>query len=559
MGVVCNLIVQPVVRLLQILATVIEYVLVAICRVITALVEVVKEVLKYVCETVVRTVCDTVCGVVCGICDFFCGLFGCSCGCRDVCESVCETVTDVVCAWTYVLETVLEYVTRLVCNYILQAILRLVELIVTFVVMVLTWVCSIVDLIIRWLLCWTRVAEVADDILGDTRERRFLVAPKIVPNRGGRSDWFVYVGNPDAGGSVDPNGPSYILSDRGRPLLPVFEPGGGPAGYFEVATRGDLITGQLVRREGRLVPGRPFLYYADKVLEIASHLFGDIFASGPNDDGTGADFRRNLFTYGPNVQAWLAADGALAANHYNDWPDKYSNPASGDYFGDGTIPDIGLRVESGDDCGQPTNTFLHLTNDATELAPRNTGIAEEMSCGAGQTLTFAQTDYLMRNRAVGSAVTTYFVSRYAVDETQVGCNDLLGYTVVTFRGAAGPLFVTDSVLPFHADTNRMMSRIVQNVSDNAPDIVRVAETYLHELGHQSGLLHDENDPVCRDVDLLNVERLMHPGGRIRRTLTRMEWCLIRGTWYVTSAGPDAFTQAAELPDSGSTPKPKPEG
>ena len=61
------------------------------------------------------------------------------------------------------------------------------------------------------------------------------------------------------------------------------------------------------------------MYYAYKVMEIASHQFGDIFATNVGDDGTGTDFHRNLFTYQPNVQAWLAADSALPANHYNAW------------------------------------------------------------------------------------------------------------------------------------------------------------------------------------------------------------------------------------------------
>lgn len=559
MGIVCHLIVQPIIRLIQIVVAVIEYILVAICKLIQELVNVVKQVLRWLCRDVVRTVCGAICGVVCGICDFFCGIFGCSCGCKNVCNNVCNVVTDVVCAWTYVLETVLDYVTRLVCTYILQAIIRLLHLVEAIVTMVLTWVCSLIDIIIRWLLCWTYIAEIPDKLLGDTRPRRFKVAPKIVRNRAGYSDWFVYVNNVDAAGKVDQNALVYILSDEGRPLLPVRDEATGTITYYEVRTRGNVITGDLLRqhgREGELVAGRPFLYYPYKVIEIASHLFGDVFATGPIDDGTGADFSANLFTYLANVQAWLAADSRLPGNNYNNWNGKYSNPAATDYFGDLSIADMGIRIDTDDTCNRPTNTFLHLVNGAIEFTPPDTGIAEEMTCGTGQSLTFDETNFLMLNKDVDSAaVTTYFVSSYSASESSVGCNDLLGYTIVTFEGSGSPLFVSMRVLAFEADTNRMMSRIVENISNNTSDMVRVAETYLHECGHQCGLLHDSDAPDCRDDTTLHIAKVMDPGGTVRRAFTRFQWCVVRGTWYVTGSALTPFTEASELPDSGSTPPP----
>jgi hypothetical protein len=556
MGLVCSLVLQPVIQLLFIVVSVIEFILLAICRLVTELVEVLKEVLRWVCENVVRSVCDTVCGLVCGICDFFCGIFGCDCGCRNVCDRICRTVTEVVCGWTYVLEAVLEFVTRFICNYIIQAIIHLINFVVTLVTMVLTWVCALIDLLIRWLLCITYLAELWDKILGDTRERRFRVAPRIVRNRAGHSGWFVYVNNPDASGKVDQNTLVYILSDEGRPLLSVVDRATGSVGYFEVETRGNLITGQLRRGEdGQLVRGQPFLYYAHKVMEIASHLFGGIFATNPGDDGTGTDFHKNLFTYQPNVQSWLAANSALPRNHYNNWTGKYTNTSAADYFGDQTISDMGVRVDTDDTCSHPTNTFLHLST-GIEFPPPNTDVAEDMGCGAGQTLTFAETNYLMQHRHDGFSIATYFVTSYDKNDSHVGCNDLLGYTTVTFEDNSGNgLFVTNKVLQYDADTNQMMSRIVQNIQ--ATDITRVGETYIHELGHQSGLLHQEDDPDCADPTTLHIARMMNPGASVRRVWSRMEWCLIRGTWYITAASLTAFTQAPELPDSGSTPKPIP--
>jgi hypothetical protein len=554
MGLICQLVFQPVIRLIQIVVSIIEFLLIQICRIIQELVNVLTQVLKYICNTVVRTVCNAVCSVLCGICDFFCGIFGCDCGCRNVCNNVCNTVSDIVCGWTYVLEWALQLITKVICDYIVRAFIVLLHLVETVVTLVLTWVCTLIDLGIRWFLCWTYLAE----IFNNREPRRFRVAPKIIRNDQGYSDWFVYVNNPDEAGNVDQSVQGYILSDQGRPLAPVVDSKSGEIAYFEVVTRGDGIIGRLKRADGRdgFVPGRPFLYYPSKVMEIASHLFGDIFAGTPADDGRGAAPENNLLTYRPNVQAWLDSDGTLAANNYNDWSGKYTNPASGTFFGDRSISDMGLRVDTDSTCSRPTNTFLHLVHGDIGFTPGNTDLAEDMTCGPSQTLTFEQTNFLMLNKdSDSSAVTTYFVSKYDANDSSVGCNDLLGYTVVTFEGNDQPLFVSRKVLPFVADTNRMMAAIVENVSALNPAVVRVAETYLHECGHQCGLLHDEDAPDCENDTTLHITKTMNPGGSVRRALTRLQWCLIRTSWYVTRAGLPPFLQAPELPDSGSVPPP----
>jgi len=538
----CQLVFQPVIRVIQFVVATIQYILITICRLIEELVSVVTQVLEYVCNTVVRTVCSAVCSVICGICDFFCGIFGCDCGCRNVCNSVCSTVTDFVCGWTYVLRNVLEYVTRLVCDYILKAIIVFLNVILTIVTMVLTWVCSLIDWVIRWFLCWTYLAE----IFNSTKPRRFKVAPKIVPNSEGHSDWFIYVNNPNGVGQIDQNLKGYILSDRGRPLTPVVDLGSGTVAYVEVVTREDVITGELRRRGRELVPGRPFLYYPGKVMEIGSHLFGDVFAGDPADDGRGTQHEKNLFTYSTGVQSLLAARGTLTRNNYNLWADKYTNPSSGDYFGDRSLPDVGIRVDTDATCSRPTNTFLHLVSDIS-FTRGDTSIAEEMTCGSGQTLSLDETNFLMQNKHPdGCAVTTYFVSRYEANHESVGCNDLLGYTIITSTD-----FADDKVLEYTGDANEMMARVVDNVSGRNPKIVRVAETYLHECAHQSGLLHDEDTPDCADTTTLDIAMLMDPGASMRRALTRWQWCMMRGTCYCTRQPLTPFVQTPELTDSRS--------
>ncbi len=552
----CQFVFQPVIRLIQIVVSIIEFILLQVCQLITQLINVLTQVLQYICNNVVSTVCGAVCSVVCGICDFFCGIFGCDCGCENVCNNVCNTVTNVVCGWTWILTWVLQAIVTLVCDYILQAFIALLNLVEAIVTMILTWICTLIDTGIRWLLCWTYLADIFDN----TRARWLRVAPKIIRNRRGYSDWFIYVNNPTKDGTVDQNSQGYILSDTGRPLMPIVEEKSGDVTYYEVATRDGIITGQLRRArgdEGSYIPGQPCLYYPYKVLEIASHLFGDIFATNAGDNGRGVDYHSNLFTYNVNVQAWLQSDSLLASNNYNAWLDKYTNKSDQNYFGDASVPDKGTRVDTDSTCDHPTNTSLSLVNGAIEYTPPNTAVAEEMSCGTGQTLTFDQTNFLLLNKDTdSSAITTYFVSKYNSNDTSVGCNDLLGYTVVTFEGSEQPLFIDKKVLPFKEDTNDMMRLVVENICKNhTTHIVRCAETYLHESGHQCGLLHDSDKPDCENDTTLHISKVMNPNGNVRRAYTRLEWCMVRTSVYMTSSPLPGFEQAPELPDSSSLPPP----
>jgi len=112
------------------------------------------------------------------------------------------------------------------------------------------------------------------------------------------------------------------------------------------------------------------------------------------------------------------------------------------------------------------------------------------------------------------------------------------------------------VLQFRADTNQMMAEIVENICAKtvaAAKIVRVAETYLHECGHQCGLLHDTDKPNCENDTTLHISKLMNPNGVVRRAYTRLQWCLVRTSNYMTSQSLTPFTQAPELPDSGTVP------
>jgi hypothetical protein len=561
MGIVCRVVFQPVIKLIQVLVSFVEFVLKQVCQFVTEFVNVLTNILTYVCNTVIHTVCGSVCSVICGICDFFCGIFGCDCGCENVCNNVCQAITNVVCGFTYILKWILHAIVVLICNYILQAILVLLNLIEAIVVMILTWICSIIDIIIQWFLCWTYIAE----IFNNTRTRYFKIAPKIIPNGQGYSDWFVYVSNPpNVDGSVTPI--KYILGDRGLPLLPNVDSNGNVT-FDVVSTDGNYISGQLTGQKGN-----PLLYYPYKIIEVADHMFGDRFASTGKETGKNStpgvpQYIDNLLTYSDITQSLLETDSitkkdnTLVNNVYSNWPNKYTGGASNsNYFGDNTRPDMGTRVDVSN-CDHPTNTFLNPINEI-QFTPCNTALSENMGCGAGQTLTFDQTNFLLNNKdSNDTAITTYFVSKYSSDDTSVGCNDLLGYTIVTFQGSNGPLFITNKILNYSDNTNEMMKRIVENISANT-SLVRAAETYLHECGHQCGLFHDSDAPDCENDTTLHVSKTMNPGGTIRRILTRLQWCMIWNSDYMTtnrSNGGLYFNntdRAPELPDSR-VPPPEP--
>ena len=103
----------------------------------------------------------------------------------------------------------------------------------------------------------------------------------------------------------------------------------------------------------------------------------------------------------------------------------------------------------------------------------------------------------------------------------------------------------------------MMSWIAENISGTNENIVRVAETYLHECGHQCGLLHDSDKPDCENDTTLHIAKVMNPDADVRRAYTRFQWCMVRLSWYMTRRSLTPFTQAPELPDSGSVPPPPP--
>jgi hypothetical protein len=546
MGFVCHYVFQPVIKFIQFAFSVIEFFLVQICKFITELVNVLVNILSYI----------AVCGVICGICGFFCGIFGCDCHCENFCKNVCNTITKWVCGWTYILQWVLNAIVVLVCNYIVKAIIVILHYIEAVVTMILTWVCSVIDVIIQWFLCWTYIAE----IFNNTDTRYFKIAPKIIPNSQGDSRWFVHVANPvvstGSGAAipavVDTLAPIYILSADGLPLLAEVDSDNNVTyNVIAVEPRTGVITG---RRTGQ--QGTPLLYYPYKVIEIADHLFADKFASNGLESGNNSvpgtkTYTDNLLTYSDATQTVLGT--TPTSNVYANWPDKFvGNSSDSNFYGDNTNPDIGLRVDV-NNCNHSTNTFINLV-DNMQFAPPDTDIAENMSCGAGQSLTFLQTNYLLLNKnSDDNAVTNYFVSEYNGDDGSTGCNDLLNYVIINYSSKRNALFTNAEVLPYTPNTNQMMARIVQNIKSN-PTIVRTAETLLHENFHQNGLFHDKDNPDCENDQTFHVSKSMNPGGSVRRILTRLQWCMIWNNYYMVSSPLDNQVEfnrthvARELPD-----------
>src|SRR5215207_8559843 len=143
----------------------------------------------------------------------------------------------------------------MLCQLVFQPVIRLIQVVVAAIQYILIQICRLIEEVVR-------------------------VVTEVLKY------------NPNAAGNVDQNLPTYILSDRGRPLVPMVDRATSAVAYFEVAIRGDVTTGELRRRGRELVPGRPFLYMPHKVMEIASHLFGDIFAGDPPTTGAEPHRRR---------------------------------------------------------------------------------------------------------------------------------------------------------------------------------------------------------------------------------------------------------------------------
>lgn len=622
MGLLCRFVFNPVIMLIHVLVASIQNVLRWLCHTIATVFWALESVLENVCNTVVQNVCSSVVSTVCGtVCGFFCGIFGCSCDsvCNSVTSTVCNAVTSVVCAWTHVLRWILETVYTLVCGYIVQAIIVMLDVLEAVVVMILTWVCTLIDVGLQWFLCWTWIAEGLDWLTGGFSQdgtRYLRVTPKIIPNDQGDSGWFVHVANrqrvydswqasvADTSGALKPlaagDSGVYILGSHGEPLRA--RPDGG---YEPMAVdEGDNILPEVDRswyvdqRGVKNYVATPFLYYPYKMIEVADRLMSDQFGVDPASASAGTlplvegkgPFDQMVYQRA-NVQtiAAVTASGVAATetpetrrlfNVYALWPNKYSGGSPGSYSGggtdaantkpDGKTPaelDVGVRIDR-DSCSRlPTCHVVPVAN--ISYAPRSTDLAEDMKCGPSQSLSLLQTDTLLDNKGDSSTVTTYLVTKYDSSDKSVGCNDLLGYTVVDAKGSAQAvgLFMNREVLPYFTDRTKMQMHVVANIvgvhkptvsartggfdtqftevfipgeldftgyypSDNRFNLVRVAETYIHEAGHQCGLLHDNDDADCRS-DARKIDKTMKPGGSVRRALTRIQWCMIYNSDYVT--------------------------
>ena len=100
------------------------------------------------------------------------------------------------------------------------------------------------------------------------------------------------------------------------------------------------------------------------MIEIASHLSGDGFASAPTDDGRGTDPANNLFTYTTNVQAWLDNEHTLSQNNYNSWPANMMQ-----LLRRRPTPTSDFALTSTRPVAVPTNTYLHLAEDIVFTPP----------------------------------------------------------------------------------------------------------------------------------------------------------------------------------------------
>jgi hypothetical protein len=627
MGVVYRLIFQPLISVLGVIIAISENVLGTVCSMTTSIADLLTNIFEWVSDDMVPYVCKHVS-------DFICTLYG-ICDAKHRCRHVSDYISDLVINGARGLMYTLRWITQqsviLICNYIIQYILIVLNYIDAIVSISLIWVGISIDTGIQAILCWTHIAE----FYNNRRPRYFKITPKIVPNDQGHSDWFIYVSN-DIGTTVATNsvptvaGPTtiiipkgnttiaagsttdqittesvtnpdgtteqlpsftssavdrdnkYILSDKGKPLRPHIID--GICTYYEVAvdTTSGNITGSfafhidpitLVRSR---IQGFPLLYYPYKIIEIADHMFSNIFGTNglevgsatythnppftPAPTGYSDPYTLNLLTYKPRTQAQLGTGFAssltagqfadqLTHNVYANWTDKFSGGFTTAAAGtvSGYQEDIGTRVSRDGCCNHRTNTSFNLTTDIS-YTPPSTSCAEKLGCGSGLALTFDQTNFLVSNKDNDDTViTTYFVNKYQTDEASLGCSDLLGYTINRFSDVVGDLgggtqtnlFVslTPNIFVYSPNKNIMMATVVNDIINNGTlAMIGIAENFIHGIAHQCGLLTQTDKPVCNNPTL-NVSKIMNPHELIRRVFSRMEWCMIWNSDYVTEHKP----------------------
>lgn len=243
--------------------------------------------------------------------------------------------------------------------------------------------------------------------------------------------------------------------------------------------------------------------------------------------------------------------------------------------------DYGIRVlnKDVDNCGQdhPINTHVTVHCDGFRFVcnDRLTNMCPDHK--------FDVNDYsfLLDNKHENpSVLTVYFVNKHTEKDGELSCTDMLGYVFCPFRNPDGtPRLVKESdgvqldcdgnpspdqntngtfedplLIENGTSNNDIMEKIICSFK-HKKDVVSVSEDLVHQLGHQSGLLHTSEDVEDEDMRRDEIVRVMYrklckkdkkcdkkcrprngcdddKERLIRRVLTPKEWCILRSCGYL---------------------------
>lgn len=527
---------------------------------------------KLVCSftCIVENFCNTGVRKLCGV-----GMCWCFFLSRKTKNSIANIAVEFVSCWARIVVKIVETFEKIACEVLPLCYFHVLDYIVAVFILSITWTTKTVDWMITWVLCLTYIGDGVSKI-GNlfTKETRLLtLAPIVLTDKDGYSDWFVY---------TTKNDDKFILGSKGECLLPYrldkFPVCVDPKSKCKKSCKkpkndcslncndcGEFIyiDADLWNRKQKVLQGEPLMYFAEKIVEITDRLMSGSFADD-NDNGDSDKCDITQYIYGANVKDQYnnnkikdipnSVDQIGLKTHGFDENTKFSELVD---HPDPTFKfnkyvryrDHGVRIltQDIDDCGNDTSINTHVTLHCNGFR----FLCNERLHDIEADHTFDINDYkfLLENKNTEcNVLTVYFVDKYTEKEGDLSCADLLGYVFCSFRHSDGtPKFVK------HMDPISNVETLLDKL-EKKQKVVNVAEDLIHSVCHQVGLMHTLDEVEDDDMRRDDIVRIMYrkiepkscikkkcndPCGKtehskiIRRVLTPMEWCMLRDSGYLS--------------------------
>ncbi|VBB18948.1 hypothetical protein YASMINEVIRUS_1480 [Yasminevirus sp. GU-2018] len=567
------------IKLVRLVVWALKYISCVYCKFVSSLV------CKFNCT--VENFCCNGTRTICGVCTSWCFFLS-----KRTKNSIANLFAEFVACWARIIVKIIETIEKIFCEVLPLCYFHILDYFVAIFVLAVTWVTKTIDWFITWAMCMTYVSDGVNKF-GNlfTKEKRLLtLAPVVIVNKEGDSDWFIH---------VNVQGKTFILGTAGELLVPYAVP------KFAVCedprskclTKSDspcskkasncnkecgdcgefiYIDATIYNSSKKVVKGEPFTFLSDKVIEITDRLMAGTLADN-DDSGSGSDITQFSYITGtddqynnhlvfdlPNRFDIVGMKSAYEASNGN--PTLDANTKISDVITAIGITnfnkyvryvDFGVRVlaKDVDDCGNDTSINTHVTVHCDGYRYIcNERLADMEPCH-----TFDINDYkfLLGNKhADPSVLTVYFVNRHTEKEGDLSCADLLGYIFCAFNDTDGNGKILKSDKGKSSDPFSFpltMQTIIGEFQEKTK-VVAVAEELIHSVCHQAGLMHTTDEVDDDDMRRDDIVRVMYhkpeekckpkpkcspsPCGKtehdrlVRRVLTPMEWCMLRDCGYL---------------------------